>query len=409
MRRILGLIGCLFISTILGAEVSWGNGVPLYEGNFIYRQHSVATANENIYLTWAEKEAENRKLKLQKTDAAGIPLWDQPLTVETASEFLIERDILSYSGDGCLIIAYHEEIDGQRVFALDSNGNSLWQQDIINSYHNQYLVFDNSVLITSIQKNESDEYYVNGSLIDGNGQFVWENLNLYTLGLTYNATHIPEMRFIDDFLYLVISHDALAQLRKYNLAGELVLESTISQISYYPNCSFQDNIFYLFSRNNNNDQLEMYKFDLEGNSLTEETPKIICNSYQWKADEFIINEDYMYVIVANPAEEVAFHKCDLAGNILDTYSYDVGDAFYNVNIYDSEIDFFSNYDNSTNQAYIVEITPDGLGEPIDYLPRKQLFIGLIFSIWMRALHLWDMIIITSNRYSPCVIRMTIQP
>ncbi|MFO7895510.1 MAG: FlgD immunoglobulin-like domain containing protein [Candidatus Cloacimonadales bacterium] len=370
MKRVLTSLSILFIISMLSAEVSWGNGVPLYEGNFIYKQHSTSTPNENIYITWVQKEQGNRLLKLDKTDAAGISIWDQPITIDASSAFVIEKNILAYGEDGCLIIAYHDELDGQRVYAIDSNGNTLWQQDITNSYHNNSTISNGTALITSIQKNENDEYYVNGNMIDGNGQFLWENLNLYTLGFTYNAAHILEMRFIDDFIYLVISHNDQAQLRKYNLAGELVLESAIYPISYHPSCNFQDDIFYLFSRNGENDDLEMYKLDLAGNSLTEETPKIICTSYNWRANDFIVNEDYMYVIVSNPAEEAVFHKCDLAGNILATFTYDIGNSFYNIEVYDREIDFFSNYDYTTHEAYIVEIKPHGLGEAIDYVPEE---------------------------------------
>ena len=111
MKKISLMIFVIVLMNILSAEVCWENGVPLYEGNFIYREKSTVTTLGNIFITWSELDDGYRKLKLQKTNSEGEPIWDEPITIDENDQLILEKNIIKSGDDGCFIHSNHYIFD----------------------------------------------------------------------------------------------------------------------------------------------------------------------------------------------------------------------------------------------------------------------------------------------------------
>jgi len=371
MKKLLMMISIIFIVNISSAEVCWENGVPLYEGNFIYREKSTVTPIGNIYITWAELDNGYRKLKLQKTNSVGESIWNEPITLDQ-NDFMLETNITLSGDDGCFINAYNQSRSSQKLYKIDSNGNVLWQYSHDASYYINLLPLDNgSILKTEIIEIDNT-YYIEGSYLSNSGAVFWENLQLFEFGM-WNSLKILEQQFVDGYFYFLLAEGENCFLIKVNEAGELLNQSDSFSIGNYNSSKFINNSFFVFYINTETDDLEMHNFDLAGNSILAEDPKIISNTYGWKADDFTFSENYFYAIISDANEYLVFHKCNFEGEIMNTFIHSSEIFYHNLQVYDQEVDFVSCYGYTpTFDAYLLTLNENSISEPIYYLPESNI-------------------------------------
>ncbi len=354
---------------ILIADVCWGNGVPLYEGNFIYREKSTVTPMGNIFITWAELDNDYRKLKLQKTNSVGEPIWAEPITIDQ-NDFMLETNITKSDIDGCFINAYDQSRSNQKLYKIDNNGNVLWQYSHDASYCINLLPLDNGGILKTEIIDIDNTYYLEGSYLSDSGAVFWENVQLYEFEV--NNPKILEQQFVDGYFYFLLSEGDNCFIIKVNEEGELLSQSDSFSIGYYVSAKFINNSFFVFYLNFDTDNLEMHNFDLTGTSLLIEDPKIICNTYYWKADDFTFSDNYFYAIVTNANGYLVFHKCNFEGEILNTFTHNSEVSYHNLQVCDQEVDFVSCYRYiPTFDAYLLTLNENSISEPIHYLPENS--------------------------------------
>jgi len=358
---------------IINAEVCWENGVPLYEGNFIYSEKSIVNSIENIYITWVELDNGYRKLKLQKTDFAGEPIWTDPVTIDQNLQFMLETDIVESDNNGCFINAHYQSRSNQKLYKIDSNGNLLWQYS-----HNSYYIINllplenGGILLSEIDDHDNNNvYYLKCIYISESGEVHWDNDQLFIFQ-SLNRQKILEQQYVDGYFYFLLSEDENCFVIKVSEAGELISQSDSFSIGSYTTTNFINNSFFVFYINYDTSDLEMHNFDLSGTSLLSVDPKIICNTYNWKADEFLFSDDYFYSIVTNSDENLVFHKCNFQGEILNTFAHNDEIYYYILQVYDQNVDFIScvKY-HPTLDSYLLRLNENGISEPIHYLPDNS--------------------------------------
>ena len=370
MKKLLTLISMIILMNILSAEVCWENGVPLYEGNFIYREKSVVTSLGNIYITWAELDDGYRKLKLQKTNSVGEPIWDEPVTIDQNEQFILETNIVESGNDGCFINAFYQNRSNQKLYKIDSDGNLLWQYSHNSSYAVNLLPLESGGIIKSEIDDIDDIYYLQCSYVNSLGTVLWENEQLFNFQ-SWNDEDILEQQFVDGFFYFLLSEANQCFILKVNENGEVINQSDPFLMGYCNSAKFINNSFFVFYINPDTHDLEMHNFDLDGNSILPEDPKIICNTY-WKADEFTFSENYFYAIVKNDIGYLVFHKCNFEGDILNTFTHSNEISPSGIHIYDQEVDFVSCYGYTpTFDAYLLKLNENSISEPIHYLPENS--------------------------------------
>jgi hypothetical protein len=371
MKKLLAIISIIILMNILSAEVCWENGVPLYEGNFIYREKSTVTPLGNIYITWVELDNSYRKLKLQKTNSVGEPIWVEPVTIDQNEQFILETNIVESGNDGCFINAFYQNRSNQKLYKIDNNGNVLWQSSHNSSYAINLLPVNNGGIILSEINDIDNIYYLQCRYINDSGTILWENEQLYNFQ-SWNSEDILEQQYVDGFFYFLLSEGNNCFIIKVNEEGELLSQSNPFSIGYYNSAKYINNSFFVFYLNPDTHDLEMHNFDLEGNSIWIEDTRIICNTYGWKADDFTFSENYFYAILTNANENLVFHKCNFEGEILNTFTHNDEITYYNLQVYDQEVDFVSCFGYSpTFDAYLLTLNETGISEPIHYLPENS--------------------------------------
>ncbi|KQC09013.1 MAG: hypothetical protein APR54_13145 [Candidatus Cloacimonas sp. SDB] len=371
MKKVLVIISLIMIVNILIGEVCWENGVPLYEGNFIYREKSISTSASNIFITWAELDNGYRKLKLQKTDSTGEPIWTDPITIDQNEQFLLENNIIASEDDGCFINAFYQNRSNQKLYKIDSNGNLLWQHSHNSSYAVNLLPLANGGVIKSEIDHIDNCYYLKCSYIDDSGEMLWDNDQLYNFQ-SWNSEEILEQQYVNGFFYFLLTEENHSFILKVNEAGEVVNQSDTFSSGYYNSAKFINNSFFVFYLNPDTSDLEMHNLDLDGNSILNEDPKIICDTHNWKADQFTFSESYFYAIISNANEHLVFHKCDFEGDILNTFTHANEFSSYNIEVYDQEVDFISYCTYApTFDAYLLKLNENSISEPIYYLPENS--------------------------------------
>ena len=361
----------IILMNVLSAEVCWENGVPLYEGNFIYREKSTVTPMGNIFITWAELDNGYRKLKLQKTNSIGEPIWTEPATIDQNEQFILETNIVESGNDGCFINAFYQNRSNQKLYKIDSDGNLLWQYSHNSSYAVNLLPLDNGGIIKSEIDDINNTYYLQCSYINDSGTLLWENEQLYNFQ-SWNSEDILEQQFVDGFFYFLLTEENNCFVLKVNENGEVIEQSDSFSIGNYNSAKYINNSFFVFYLNTDTGDLEMHNFDLTGTSLLVGDPKIICSTYNWKADDFTFSENYLYAIVTNANGYLVFHKCNFEGEILNTFIHNSELSYHSLQVFDQEEDFVSCYGYTpTFEAYILILNEDSISEPIYYLPENS--------------------------------------
>ncbi len=370
MKKFIAVIFALILMNILSAEVCWDNGIPIYEGNFIYSSESVVTQSGNIYITWVELQNGNRQLKLQKTNYAGQPIWSEPKTIEENSDFIIENGIVAYGDDGCYIdIIYpNNNRKEQKLFKLDSDGNTIWTVSYNLRWDIKLNPISNGGILVSQIGEVNDSYILQSLEIDENGNIVWNNQNLYNFNGLSSAKILNE-QYINGFSYFLLESQDSSFLLKVNENGEIVSQSQNYPCGIFANSSFADDNFFVFSLNNQTDNLEMIRIDLDGNSVLPESPKVICNANYWLANKVAFADDYFYAVLTNTDDHAVFKKCDFDGNVLASYTLNENVYYQSIQVYDYDTDFIAtNINGGSYTRFLIKLNEDGISEPIYYMP-----------------------------------------
>ena len=371
MKKISLMIFVIVLMNILRAEVCWENGVPLYEGNFIYREKSTVTTLGNIFITWSELDDGYRKLKLQKTNSEGEPIWDEPITIDENDQLILEKNIIKSGDDGCFINAIYRDRANQKIYKIDSDGNLLWQYSHNASYAIDLLELDNGGILVSEIDDIDNSCYLQCSYINNSGTLVWENDLLYDF-LSSSSEEILEQQFIDGYFYFLLTEGNNCFVLKVSENGEVIEQSDLFPTGIYTSAKYIDNSFFVFYINNDTEDLEMHNFDLSGTSLLDEDPKVICSTYNWKADDFTFSENYFYAIVSDANENLVFHKCNFEGEILNTITHNTELSNNGLQVFDQDVDFVSYFGYTPNlESYLLILNEDSISEPIYYLPENS--------------------------------------
>ena len=375
MKKNLILIAIVMIINILSAEVCWNNGVPVYEGNFIYQQHSTITADGNIFISWSEKNEGLRKLKLQKTDSSGVPIWEEPKTIDQNQYELFEEKIISSQDGGCFIDAYNTN-SIQKFYKIDENGNVVWDQ-IFTEFRGftNYLELPDGKISLTYQTHNSEMYQIKNTIFDSEGNLVNNNIEFYEA--VSNDLKIVDQQFQDEYLYSLINIQNECFILKTDSDGQVVNQTEPYSVGSYFISKFHDNSYFLLSLNQDTHILEMLNFDLEGTSLLQESPKVIAENVNYLSNDFAFGEDYFYAIFSIMTDSYHVDRFDLNGDLLVSNLVAPENCF-NINVYDQDVDFISlvTYDSNLDltEAFLIAMDENGLAEPISYLTD-------IFSEW----------------------------
>jgi hypothetical protein len=316
VRKCLICVLIVFVVTILFANVCWDNGVTLFEGNFIYGTHSTKTDANNIYISWSEFDEGLRKLKFQKTNFEGIPIWHSPITITEGEYSIFDTDIIASTNDCCFISTYDENRSGKKLYKINDSGLTLWEKEYNGYYADKFTPLENGGIIHLKIIEEESINYLYGTYYDDLGFEVWNNLNLIELPIQSNNYEFLIRKFIDNQLYVLIRISDSLFFMKFSDAGELVYLSDPFPMESSGYGKYMNNCFYVFFNNFDDNELKMWYLDFNGNSLSGENPIIISDIGDSYYNKFQNGETYFYCISEPYEDEIHLLKCDYEGNIL---------------------------------------------------------------------------------------------
>ncbi len=364
MKRITLFLLLMVVTSALLAEVCWGNGSTMYQGTFIYNAKSIVTQDNDLYLCWAEKEDGIRKLKLQKTDYNGNPLWTQPQTLVESSSYMGVLGIYLAGQNTIYLRSYNEEIDGYMLYCLNFDGVVQWQTELPGNFKKQVVLDDGSIIIFH------DYYDLHASYYNAQGAVIWDNILLP--GISSGST-VEAVVVIDDFLRVVSLKDQNISLHVYDSAGNQTAHSTQYFTSAIHETKFMDGKFYTFFPEE--DLLKMWCLDENGFSLTGDEPQALCTLDHGFYTQYMAGNGYFYGVNDDDEDFLAIQKFDYSGNSLASYIYPNGSSDMWI-AYDQEDDFIAVYqeENGEYLNYILPVTADGFGNTVEF--NNFLFEGV---------------------------------
>ncbi len=359
-----------FVVTILSANVCWENGSPLYEGNFIYQSHSIKTQADNILISWVELDDGLRKLKLQKTNYLGIPIWSDPLTIYESLEFMCETDVIESTNNCCFIDVYSYEFYGRKLYKINNLGSILWENQF-DDYYDDFLPLDNGGIINLRIHNSNSIRYLKGLYYDDQGTEIWNDITLLELPNQSSNNEIILKEFINDQLYVILRCSEELYYMKFDNSGNLINLSEPFPILNHGYGKFMNNNFYIIYNDNDEYELRMWQFDLEGNSISGVDPIVLCSLGQYYFEYIFEGENYFHCLSQEYDDHIKLLKCDYNGNILTEDTISTLSSAY-IQAYDQDMDFFcvSGYENNEYQYYFLTIDESGSSEPIYFIPES---------------------------------------
>ncbi|MCK4311633.1 MAG: T9SS type A sorting domain-containing protein [Candidatus Cloacimonetes bacterium] len=159
---------------------------------------------------------------------------------------------------------------------------------------------------------------------------------------------------------------------KFEDTGELIYLSESFSLTNSIYGKFMNNDFYVIFNDYDENELKMWYFDLDGNSLSGENPIVICSLGNYNYYKFILDgENYFYCISDESEGIIELQKCDYEGNVLAESTINTLVYAY-ILAYDQDQDFISisGYtEDDEYQNYLIEINDSGASDPIFYLPE----------------------------------------
>jgi hypothetical protein len=337
MKKIILTIVMVVTLTIAFASVEWGNGAPIYEVNFVENCLSAMTTNSNVFFAWSVYNERTSKIKIQKYDANGNPIWENPIVIfETEGNAPIEKMICD-NNDECYIILTlnnYPSLSSTKLFKINGEGDVLWDREISQNNHwsnEQYLITSNNgIIITRLEANE-----IRADLFQDDGTQIWSNKQLYNFGDVNYPTFYTTL--INENFFFAISCGDNVALGKFNIDGELMAEQSVTGAKFTAGKTINNEI-YLFYDDiyNDNVDLVLWKFDDELNSLTGSTPISITNNTAYQ--NYIAGNNYFYCVSTTSNDSLKILKCNLSGEILGSEIIDVAHDSH-IFVHDAEQDF----------------------------------------------------------------------
>jgi hypothetical protein len=361
----------LFVISILPADVFWENGSPLYEGNYIYHSHSVKTENNEIYICWTETDQGLRKLKLQKTDYLGNPIWAEPLTIDESSEFMIDLDLMNSTNYDLFMPVYSYASDSNLLYKLDEYGSVLWNNEFDYNYWNNPIALTNGGILNLRIDTDNSTDYLHGLYFDTQGTIIWDDLNLLELPVQNCNNEIISKVFIVDQLSVLMRMGQELFFMKFDDNGYLLYQSEPFDILNFGIGKFMNDNFYVLFNDEDVNELKMWQFDLNGNSISGTTPITITILGDYFYDYLLTGDNYFNCLSLECNDVIKLLKCDYQGNLLAENLIETTD-FHDMSVYDQDQDFIciSGYGPNGYESYLVKIDVYGAGDPIFYLPEE---------------------------------------
>ncbi|MDO9576977.1 MAG: T9SS type A sorting domain-containing protein [Candidatus Cloacimonadales bacterium] len=368
MKKNLMCLLIIFAAAILSANVCWENGSPVYEGNFIYVSHSIKTDANNILITWVELDEGMRKIKLQKTDYAGVPLWTDPLTVDESVEFMCETGVIKSTNNCCFIDVYSEEIYGRKLYKITDTGTILWETEF-DDYYNDFLPLENGGIINLRIDDVNSISYLFGIYVDDLGNVIWDDLNILELPNQSSNYDIVLKEFINNQLYVFLRCSGELYYLIFDETGNLTFQSEPYSFTNHYSGKFMNDNFYIIYNDNNESELRMWQFDLMGNSVSGDDPIILCSTGQYYFEYIFESDTYFYCLSNEYNEHLRLLKCDFNGNTLTDVTIATLSSAY-IQAYDQDQDFIcvSGYENNEYQNYLQTLDESGASDPIYFIP-----------------------------------------
>ena len=156
---------------------------------------------------------------------------------------------------------------------------------------------------------------------------------------------------------------------KFDNSGNLINLSEPFPILNHGYGKFMNNNFYIIYNDNDEYELRMWQFDLEGNSISGDDPIVLCSLGQYYYEYIFKGEEYFYCLSHEYNDHIKLLKCDYNGNVLAEETIATLSSAY-IQAYDQDMDFFcvSGYEDNEYQNYLIMIDEYGASEPIDYIP-----------------------------------------
>ena len=390
-KAILSLV--VFVVTMLSANVCWDNGSPIYEGNFIYGSHSIKTDSNNLLITWVELDEGMRKLKLQKTDNTGAPLWTDPLTIDESLEFMCETGVIKSTNNCCFIDVYSDEIYGRKLYKITDSGTILWQIEFDDYYYDFFPLENGGIINLRIDEVNSISYLF-GIYFDDLGNVIWDDLNMLELPNQSSNYNIIHKEFINDQLFVFIRCSDELYYLIFDDTGSLISISEPFSITNHGYGKFMNNNFNIIYNDNIDNELKMWQFDLQGNSLSGTDPIILYSLGQFYFEYLFESENYFHCLSREYDDHLRLLKCDYNGNILAEETITTLSSAY-IQAYDQDQDFIcvSGYENNEYQNYLITIDESGASNPLYFIPDS------VYNPWFNnAYHMNDGFCFIGNVY-----------
>ncbi len=364
MKKVILLALIVVISTILFADVSWGNGVPLYEGNYINCIHSARISENNLFLTWLEADSGVWKIELLKTDSTGNPIWQEPITISEQYHSTSEPKII-HSENGDNFIAYYD-YSNLVIYKVDDSGTILWNNSV-DGYNYNFSTPENGGIMCLKIKNIDNSKYLCGSYLSSQGEVIWNNKLLVNLPVQTGLSKVISYKFINNQLSVIVKIGSTIYFMSFDENGNLIYLSNNYEVTFHGDAKLMNDKFYYVFNDTNDNELKMWTFDLDGNSLSGENPFSLHTLNGYMYEHLFNNNGHFYCLGENNSQKKVL-LIDYSGSFLSEYDFTVSANSPDIQYFDQDADFISVswVEDFHNKNSIIQLNDSGISDPINF-------------------------------------------
>jgi outer membrane protein assembly factor BamB len=353
MKR-LTLCAILFVvASVLVADVCWGNGTPLYQGDYINYTSQIVAEDNAIYVLWTQKHQEVHKLMMHKVDYQGNPLWTEAVTIDQSGEYI--GGSIEVAACGCVFVTAHRyETSGYMMYKLDADGNVIWQHQFDYTI-SQVLALNDGGIIYFSQHNP-----VHATWIANDGTIVWNNT---VLSQTNGDVGCALAEFINGKIHIIDQDNEYIRLISYNQDGSLHLASPQYTFSVYGSVkSMNGNVYAFFEKDL---QIKMWMLDTNGYSLTGVDPISLFGCAHYTRVACLDGDDGFSLVQEYPDDDIHLWMYAYDGTLLHSETYGNGNTLIR-KACDQDVDFVSAlyYQDDHEHNLILPISTNGFDDPI---------------------------------------------